>query len=261
MRCVILRDERWFLACEEPSGLVWTPNPADAFQFPSPQIAGAWIRSLGDTPNEDAQTRPVQKTAFSWSVVMMNRPVRVEIYPWGVTQPWLSNYGSWFGGHYKRLTRCLDHQEEMKKVISEAKNRLREPLVVEMFVQSDVMPALFIGGISDTGYVPSARIIEWVQDAASKTDPRFENRSLIHVGTVAAAKHPDTSPERLQELAMIYPEEVVANPVMNLLSLSEPAQWRRIQERVEALRSWRKVWNPAAGLLRQVGSTVVGGDP
>ncbi len=43
------------------------------------------------------------------------------------------------------------------------------------------------------------------------------------------ALDPNTPPERLKVLTMFFPDQVLANPVMDLLSMYDPAEWRSLR--------------------------------
>jgi hypothetical protein len=83
-------------------------------------------------------------------------------------------------------------------------------------------------------------------------DPRA-TVMLETVGSKADASDPETHATALSDLAYVYPAEVLANPALELLSLSDPAAWRRIVEQAHAAhdahalnelagKRWREVY-------------------
>jgi hypothetical protein len=62
------------------------------------------------------------------------------------------------------------------------------------------------------------------------------------------AKHPTLcgGARGLRKLAALYPEEVLENPLLDIISLEDPAAWREIRETIDEAMGLEKAKSPAA---------------
>jgi hypothetical protein len=189
---------------------LWSEDPADAVTFRTYALAATFA--------EHADQKIGPKS---------NRGFRVEPYPAGEALPVLPR-GDRVGPDVYRLT----HRSGPRHYVDRAYEVLAglPELVVEVVSDDSRSPfwTLLVGARVDHTSIIRAAIKPW-----------FPVVQQLHVYTPSMATDPATDPGDLARCALLWPDAVLSNPVLNMTSLASPDDWVRITEWSKMMRTWR----------------------